>query len=153
MLKQGIKTTLNLFKHMHYPNFHSVQTLCKCIAKAYSLFDVKKVRSLWRRVWTLCLRSRPPLCNGWGSSFECSNVIAAIFLFKRNMAETDVYHTHAFCSMDCDFSFCKAFLHWSWRLKVRKNKSLSKQSKQSLLLFFIFWLIGLSFKTQLKTEF
>ena len=34
--------------------------------------------------------------------------------------------------------------------KKRINKSLSKHSKQFLLLFYIFWFKGLIFKTQFK---
>ena len=35
MLKQGVKTTRNLFEHVHYPNFCPVQTLCNLVPGAY----------------------------------------------------------------------------------------------------------------------
>ena len=40
MLKQGLKTTLNLFEHEHCPTFFRlVQTLCNLILGA-SVFDI-----------------------------------------------------------------------------------------------------------------
>ena len=56
-------------------------------------------------------------------------------LFKRNMAEKEGLFT---------------LLMATKGKKKRINKSLSKHSKQFLLLFYIFWFKGLIFKTQFK---
>ena len=51
------------------------------------------------------------------------------------------------------FSFCMDFFYHWWLLKVKKNKWGSPSSLNSFYYFFIFWLKGLSLKTQLKIEF
>ena len=61
----------------------------------------------------------------------------------------DVFSAHTFCSLDCNFSFCMDFLHCWLLLNVKKIK-LSSCILNSLYHFLIFWLIGLSFKTQFK---
>ena len=61
--------------------------------------------------------------------------IGAVILLKRNIAEKDVCRAHA------DVFLCRHFasLMTPKGKKKKKNKALSKQSKQFLLLFYFFY--------------
>ena len=60
--------------------------------------------------------------------------IGAVILLKRNIAEKDVCRAHA------DVFLCRHFASlMTPKGKKKKNKALSKQSKQFLLLFYFFY--------------
>ena len=74
MLKQGIKTidaefiracamSQIFFVQFRPYAFHSVQNFCSLLPRVSSLFDVnvKKKKRPSKRIWTLCLHSRPLL--------------------------------------------------------------------------------------------
>ena len=117
--------TLNVFKHVHYPNFLSSSSdLMEPYSQAFfSLWCYcQKVKRHWRGVWTLRHRSRLPLMHRSRVLFRMWIIwkIGAVILFKSNMTEKDISHAHTFHSLDCNFYFCTDFLHCWWLLKVKK---------------------------------
>ena len=103
---------LNLFEHVHYPNFLSPN----------SLFDVnvKKQKDPDDEFEPYAFVQDLHWRKGQGSCFEC-RLFIYFSVFKRNMSEKDVCGAHRFGSLYCNF-----FLYGLFTLlmtsKVKKNK-------------------------------
>ena len=110
----------------------------------------QKVKSPWRRVWTLRLRWRPPLMQWSRVLFQIWIIwiIGTVILIKRNMAETDVCRTHMFVLTAVIFPFAWTFYTFDEKCKKRM---LSPSSLNSFYYFSLFYRI--EFKTQFKIEF
>ena len=127
ILKRDVKQlTLNLFRHVHYPNFLSSRSDLTQL-HSWSLFSLwrqcQKVKGPRRRVWILRLRSRPLLMQVSRVLF-CIEIIGAVVLFKRKKSEKDICRAHMFRSLDCKFSFCTNFWHRWNRKKINKAHSM-----------------------------
>ena len=131
---------LNLFKHMHYPNFllSSSDLMQPCSWGFFSFWRYcQRVKRPWRRVWTLHLRLRLPLMQESRFLFPIWFMwkIGTVILFKLNMTEKHVCHTHTpLRYLDCSFS---KFSVWTFytiddsylQVKKRINRALSMHSK------------------------
>ena len=125
--------------------FHPFQTFCNLFTGLFlSLTLISKSEKTLELSLDLALLFKTSV----GTMVDClvSNVNYlknwhCNFIQKKYGRNRRLPHTHMFCSLVCDFSFCTDSLHHGWLQKVKKmNKSLSKQSKQSLLLFSFFGL-------------
>ena len=124
------KTMLNQYRalfQLSFVQFRHYTTSFQGLLLSLTLMPKSK-KTLGTRI--LRFRSRPPLRQGLRVLRRMWIIwkIGAVILSKRNMTEKDVCRAHMFRSLDCNFSFCKGFLHCWWLLKVKRriNKTLSK---------------------------
>ena len=82
-------------------------------------------------------RVKQASCFEWGLFINFD----ALILFKRSMAEKVICCAQTCSFLDCNFSFCTDFLRllMTFKGKKRINKNHSKQLKQFLLFFLIFF--------------
>ena len=144
MLKQGVKTIsaefirIRALSQLSFIQFRpyatSFQRLVLSLTSNFFSLQCQKVKRFWRRVWTLSLRSRPPLTQGWRVLFRMWIIwkIGAVILIKRKYGrKRRLPRTHVSFSGQLFF-----FLYGLFTPFMAAFKALSKQSKQFLLFFY-----------------
>ena len=145
MLKQGVKTIdpefilTSVLSQLSFVQFRPYATQ---FPGFLTLTLLSKSKKTLRQVCTIHLHSRPPLMQGSRVLFgmwvlwKIDVIVLSKELWQKKMSVT-----HTFCSLDCNFFLQGLFTSlMTSKGKTRIYKVASKQSKQSLLLFYFFGL-------------